>query len=175
MKWIRLFAMAVLLVGSRCPGQASAKDAAKTSITADPGFSIALTPPADPILLGSAIKLIVTVKNVSEKEIYWESESSDTAYRAFTVLLTKNGTEVETTPFCRKVRSTQRPGDPPEVEHGGSILSSVAPGASFAFTIDLKLIYQITEPGVYTLEVRRGANDNATVVRKTATLKIVGQ
>jgi hypothetical protein len=175
MQWIKLLALAmvVVLVGSCCFGQAPSKVATKTLVVADPGYSITLTPPADPVRVGSPINVIVTVKNISNKEIYWESEFSDTAYRAFTILLTKNGSEVETTAFHRKVRSKQRAGDPPEVEHGGSILSTVAPGKSFTFTIDLERLYQITEPGVYVLDISRLGNDHSTVVRAEMSLKVV--
>jgi hypothetical protein len=173
MRWTKSLAMVVLLFGSCCFGQTSPKAATKKSVPVDPGYSITVVPPADPIRLGSPINVTVTVKNISDKEIYWESEFPDTAYRAFAILLTKNSRKVETTFFHRKVMSTQRPGDPPEVEHGGSILSSVAPGKSSTFTIDLKRLYEITEPGLYTLDVSRIEEHNNTTVRsKTLTLKI---
>jgi hypothetical protein len=174
MGWTKASVVLVPLLGLCCFGQTSSNAAANRSTTVDPGYSIMVAPPADPIRLGSPINVTVTVKNISEREIYWRSEFSDTAYRAFSVLLMKNGSEVETTSFGRKVRGQQRPGDPPDVEGGGSILSSVAPGKSFSLTLDLKRLYEITEPGLYTLDVSRMEDGNAANVRaKTLTLKVV--
>jgi hypothetical protein len=174
MKRTKSLAMAVLFVGSCCFGQTLPSAASGHSKTVDPGYSITVAPPADPIRLGSPINVTVTVKNISDKEIYWESEFSDTAYQAFTTLLTKDGSAVETTFFGRKVRGKQRPGDPPEAQHGSSILSSVAPGKSFTLTLDLKRLYEITDPGLYILDVSRMRDDDVTIVRaKTLTLKIV--
>jgi hypothetical protein len=52
-------------------------------------------------------------------------------YTAFAVMLTKNGTEVETTVFDRKITSRQRPGDPQEVQAGSSISLPHPPGKMF--------------------------------------------
>jgi hypothetical protein len=46
-------------------------------------------------------------------------------------MLTKNGTEVETTVFDRKITSRQRPGDPQEVQAGSSISLPHPPGKMF--------------------------------------------
>jgi hypothetical protein len=44
----------------------------------------------------------------------------------------------------------------------------------FVMTIDLKRLYQITEPGDYTLEVSRDAEDDKTVVHSNSlALKIL--
>jgi hypothetical protein len=147
MKWINSFIIPALTVGSFCFGQTSTVADTKSSTEVSPGYSITVTPPAGPFRLGSPINLTVTARNISDNDVYWESEFPDTAYRAFTVLLTNDSGEVETTFLHRRVRSKQRLGDPPEVEHGGSILSSIAPGKSLKFTIDLTRLYQITKPG----------------------------
>ena len=173
MKWIGSFAMAAFLVGSCCFGQMPPSRVTKASTVVDSGYSITVAPPAGPIRLGSPINVTVTVTNAGGKEILWRSEFSDTAYQAFRFQLAQNGQEAEKTPFHRKVRGEQRPGDPPEVEHGSSITSSLAAGKSFTFTIDLKRLYHITEPGLYTLDVSRVEDDNVTIVRaQTLTLKV---
>ena len=44
----------------------------------------------------------------------------------------------------------------------------------FVITVDLKRLYQITEPGQYTLEISRVAEDDKTIVHSnTVTLNIV--
>ncbi|MGA2719345.1 MAG: hypothetical protein ABSF78_10325, partial [Candidatus Acidiferrales bacterium] len=140
----------------------------------EPEFSIAVTPPADPIRLGMPINISVTVKNVSGKEIYWRTERYDPAYRNFNFFLRKDGREVETTFFHRKITSRQRPNDPSEVAATSSIVGTVAPGESFSAPIDLTRLYELTEPGVYTLDVGRyDENTKTSVFSNTLTLTIV--
>jgi hypothetical protein len=174
MKCSRSFIWIIVLCGICCFAQTSPDAANQKSALSDPGFTLTVTLPANPIHLGSPINITVTVKNISNSEIYWSSDRPDTAYRAFGILLTKNGQEVETTFFHRKITARNRPGDPNEVEHGSSLLAPFPPGEKFVMTIDLKRLYEITEAGEYTLDVRRMANDNKTVVHSNAvTLKIV--
>jgi hypothetical protein len=174
MKWIRMFGMLFLFAASSCVAQ-TASDPSSQSSSSPPGFSITLSPPAGPITLGAPIEIAITVKNVSDKEIWWTAESGDTAYKAFHVLLTKGGHEPETTFLHRKIRGKPRPDDPIAVSSGtGSSLDSpVEPGESFKLTIDLKRLYQITEPGVYTLEVSRYDDlSKARIHSKRLTLEI---
>jgi hypothetical protein len=66
----------------------------------------------------------VKVTNVSGKEIYWQADrGSDTVYGALAILLTKNGSEVETTVFDRKITGRQPTSDPREVQPGSSIFT----------------------------------------------------
>jgi hypothetical protein len=117
----------------------------------------------------------VTVTNVSSEEIDWRSDrSSDTVYRAFTVMLTKNGSEVETTVFDRKITGRHRTSDPREVQPGSSISLPHPPGKMFVMTIDLTRLYEITAPGVYTLVLSRYDDYSKTTVRSnTVNLNIV--
>jgi hypothetical protein len=139
----------------------------------NPGYSITVASLSEPVRLGSTIDIVVNVK-VGPKEIYWRSEKGDTAYLAFRFLLTKDGREVETTVFHRKITNRLRVDDPPTPGYGGSIMARVAPGESFTFTIDLTKLYKVTEPGTYTLEVSRIEEDNKTIVRaKPVTFTLV--
>jgi hypothetical protein len=163
--WTKPFAMAVLLAGSCCLGQTSPRGTTEAVPTVEPGYSITVLPPADLIAVGSPIKITVVVKNIGAKEIPWRAEFLDTPYRAFHFLLSHDGHEVDTTPFHRRMRGEQRPDDPPLVESGSSVVSSVTPGKSFTYTIDLKRLYQIADPGRYSLDVSRVDDENKTVVR----------
>jgi type III secretory pathway component EscR len=120
------------------------------------------------------INLSATVTNVSGKGISWRAERSNTAYRTFNFFLKKDGQEVETTFFYRNITGRQRPNDPSEIEWGSSIVSLVAPGKSFTFAIDLTWLYEITESGVYTLDLGRyDENTKTSVFSNTLTLTIV--
>ncbi len=174
MKWSRWFVLAIVLIGICCFAQTPPDVVNQKAASSDPGFTIAVARPADPIHLGSPINITVTVKNITNSDIYWSSDRPDTVYRAFGILLTKNGREVETTFFHRKITGRNRPGDPNEVESGSSLLAPLPPGKMFVMTIDLNRLYEVKEAGEYTLDVRRVANDDKTVVHaNTVTLKIV--
>jgi len=120
------------------------------------------------------INISVTVTNVSGKEVYWTAEWPNTEYRAFDILVRKDGRKVGTTFFYRKITSTQRPDDPVGVWAGEAIVSPVVPGKSFTFKqIDLTRLYEITDPGVYTLDVSRyDENTKTSVFSDTLTLTI---
>ena len=167
MKQIIFFVLAI--VGCGCIAQAT-----QSSASPQPAFSIALSTPARSISASSPIEIRITAQNISGKDIPWEADFGDTAYKAFHFLLTKDGHEVETTFFHRKITGRNRPGDPLEVSGGSSFLGTLPAGKSLVETVDLKRLYQITEPGLYTLEVSRFDNRSATMIRsKLLTLKIV--
>jgi hypothetical protein len=155
---------------------------AQTSPTAEgenvPVFSLTVDPPAAPITLGSRIDITVTLKNISGKEIYlsWD-RGQDTVYRAFSVLLTHDSREVETTYFERLITGRMRPSDPdPTLEtlSRSSISLPSPPEKMFVMTIDVTRLYEITGPGPYTLTVSRFDEYSKTVVHaKPLTLNIV--
>lgn len=174
MKWINSFTMAIFLFGPCCFAQTPPNAVNDKSATLKPEFSIVVTPPAGPIKLGVPVNVSVTVTNVSGKEIYWMAESPDTAYRALNILLKKEGRKVETTAFHRKITGTQRRDDPADVELGNATVSPIPPGKSFTLSIDLTRLYEITEPGVYTLGLGRyDENTKTSVFSNTLTLNIV--
>jgi hypothetical protein len=141
-----------------------------------PAFSIKVAPPSAPIRLGQPATILVTVTNISDKAIYLDSTrtTSDVGmYRDFQYLLTRNGQEVETTFFNRKLTGRQRPDDPQEVWAGSTILLPHPPGKIWDMKIDLKRLYEITQPGEYTVSVSRFDDSSKTTVHSnTLTLKI---
>jgi hypothetical protein len=173
MKLTTAFAVVLLLAGLCCKGQ-SASDGA-ISAKSIPGYTIKISPPSDQIRLGSPINIKATVTNISGSDIYWDLDrSSDSVYKAFRILLMKDGHEVEMTFFHRKVTGRQRPDDPDEVETGSSIAIAHPPGLMFTVELDLRRLYKITKPGIYTLTLSRAEEDNKTVVHSnTVTLDIV--
>ena len=164
------------MLAQSCLGQTSPKTAGPSPQSSIPGFAIAVDGPTPPVHLDSPINIIdITVTNVSGKEIWWQWDRyKDATYKAFTFLLTKGGHEVETTFFHRKVNNRQRADDPQEVASGSLFPVTYPPGKMFTITIDLKRLYEIKEPGVYTLYVSRlDENSKTTVHSNTLSLKIV--
>jgi hypothetical protein len=140
-----------------------------------PEFSITVDPPAAPMRLGSPIAVVVTVTNISGREIYLATDKSpNAAYKDFSYLLERDGREVETTFFHRVMTGRQRADDPPQIWGGSSIALPHPPGKIYVMTIDLKRLYEITEAGSYTLKVSRfDENTKTSVHSNRVTLKIV--
>lgn len=142
------------------------------------GYSLTIAPPTDQIRLGTTINITITVKNTSDSDIYWRAELGNTAYHAFRFLLIKDGKEVESTRFHRMIRNEPRPDDQTEsaVGSGSSVVSALEPGKSFTLTIDLNKLYEIKQPGQYTITASRTeeTKDGKFVVKSNAvTLDIV--
>jgi hypothetical protein len=177
MKRIRSATCAVfaLVVGIACFAQAPQGSSSATPAT--PTFSIKISAPPDPIKLAGPIEISILVTNISNHDIPWETYHFGVGpgYRAFRVLLTKDGREVGTTLSNRQISGRLRPDDPPPPSLGGkTMLVLFAAGQSFTSKIDLTHLYEITEPGEYILVLSR--NDEATkstVYSNTLTLKIV--
>ena len=174
MNRIDLISTMVLLTASCCFAQHSPNRAGEQHSSTTPEFSITVTSPEESVKLTSAINFTVTVTNTTDHEIYWAHErSKDGPYTAFRFVLTKSGHEVETTFFHRVITGRQRPDDPLEVYSGSSILLPYKPGKMFAMTLDLKRLYEVKEPGLYTLDVSRfDEASKMTVSSKKITLKI---
>jgi len=146
---------------------------AESASLSKPAFSITIAP-SSPLDLSAPIEISVTVKNVSNTDMSWEAEYGNTAYKAFDVSLTRGNHSVGTTFFHRKIRGKQRADDPHETAGGSSVVSMVPPGKAFTETIDLRRLYDITEPGMYTVQVSRYDEASKMVVHSnTLTLKIV--
>ena len=173
----KLLAMVVLSCGSYCFAQPSPNSANGKQSSSAPVFSIEVAPPAEPIRFGSPINISVTVTNISGKEINWDLErTKDSVYKTFVVALRKDGREVETTFFHRKISGRQRHDDPPGMGTGSTILTPYPRGKMFEMKIDLTRLYQITEPGMYTLDLSRFDDYSKTTVRsKSITFKIMPQ
>lgn len=173
MRWPCIAGTLALLAGLSCFAQKGSEAPTQTGIP-PAGYSITVSAPPSPISLGSPIEITITVKNIAGRDIPWRAEVGATAYKAFRVSLAKGGHEPETTPFHRRLTGNQRPDDPLELGPSSSIVSSIAPGESFTQTMDIKRLYNITEPGLYTLQVSRYDEATKTTVRSnTVTLNIL--
>lgn len=166
MRWVRIFPALTLLIGSYSVAHPQSGNPTQQSSRPQPNYAISIAGPTGPIKLGSPIKVTVTVTNISQQEVYWNSElGKDSAYRSFLFLLSKNGHEVQTTYFHRRISGRQQKSDPDEVPgSGSSILLPHPPGKMFEIPIDLTRLYEITEPGTYTFRVCRHDRTSKTRV-----------
>ena len=169
--------LATLFVSLQCPfcfDQAAAigqKQAAQAQNKAC--FSIHVEEPLTSPEADAVINIPLTVANISGKDIYWSYAKTNTPYKAFHVVLKKDGHDVETTVFHRKMTGKQRPDDPQEIEGGDSIALPLAAGKSFTWTIDLSKLYIITEPGQYDMYLSRFDDCSKSEIRSnTLTINI---
>jgi hypothetical protein len=156
---------AIPLVALSCLAHSS-RAAAPDRHQLDPGFSIFVNASPTPYKLGEPVQITVAVTNITNHDIGWRSERiRESQYMACRYELEQNGHEVETTFFHRKITGKNRVGDPNEVYAGSSIVIPKPPGKMFEMEIDLKRLYEITEPGEYTLHVSRHDEVTKTTVQ----------
>ena len=157
--------------------QAAQRYGNESAEATNPGYTITLTEPIASFNLASPIKIPMTITNITDGEIFWpaiRSTDRDAWYSGFTFLLKKDGKEVETTYFHRKISGRQTPDDPPEVESKSTVLIPKPPGIMFIVTIDLKHLYKIKKPGTYTLEASHIGPDYKSIVHSnTVTINVV--
>jgi hypothetical protein len=104
MRWTRSLEMLFLFFGFCCFGQTPPNVAAEKSTPLDPVVSITVAQTSDANRLGLPIRVTVTETNISGEEIYLKSDrGKDSAYKDYVYALTKDGHEVETTFFHRKI------------------------------------------------------------------------
>ena len=163
---------AIPLVAVACLAQSSPTAAPENQ--PEPGFSIFVTTSTAPYKLGEPVQVTVTVTNYTSHDIFWSTERiKEPQYMACRYDLERNGHEVETTFFHRKITGRNRDGDPNKVYGGSSILLPHPPGKMFEMKIDLTRLYQITEPGEYTLHVSRyDEGTKATIRANVVTIRI---
>jgi hypothetical protein len=176
MKRRKVFAIFTMFFGMCCYAQTSQNTDGGKPISSEPVFSITVDPPPGPIHLGSPINVTITLTNVSGKEIYLAFDrGSNSGYKAFKILLTKDGREVETSLLNRRLTGRLRPDDPSD-DHllGSSILLPYPPGKMLVMMLDLTKLHEIKESGLYKLEVSRFDEYTKTIVRsKPLNLTIV--
>ena len=179
MRFADRLAVVLAISAISCFGQAQTSPAVSNQNSASntAGYTITLAQPSNPFHLDSSMQVTMTITNITDGDVFWRAirgTEKDSWYPGFHFELKKDGKEAETTFFHRKASGRQRPDDPAEVWSGSTILLPKPPGIMFVMTIDLKRLYQITEPGEYTFEVSRVAEDEKTVVHSNSvTLKVV--
>ena len=171
------FAAITLLLGLPCSGQANPNQALPAITSQAANYTITISPPSSPLSLQAPLLVEVYYTNTTTSTIYLKVMvcSICTAEQMF---LTKDGKEVEPTPFQRMSTARGLPSDfkdAPRVR-GHTVDSRFPPGVFWKYNLDLRKLYNISEPGRYTLSASRteDTRDGKIVVRSnTVTLDIV--
>jgi len=143
-----------------------------------PNYTITITPPSGPLSLKSPLLVEMYYTNTTTSDrIYMDVVICSTCVSE-RILLTKDGKEVDTTPWQRVVTGRGSPSDWKlyPSRSGNSRSFCPAPGAFWKVNLDLRAFYNITEPGQYGLTASRTqtTKDGRVVVKSnTVTLDIV--
>lgn len=171
------FAASILFAVLPCSGQPIGGKAKSAIESGKPNYTITITPPSGPLSLKSPLLVEIYYTNTTSSDIYMTALVCRTC-TGERILLTKDGKEVETTPFQRMSTGRGTPSDKqlfPSRDANTSTLR-YRPGAFWKFNLDLRKLYDITEPGQYTLTAKRTeeTGDGKVVVNSnTVTLEIV--
>ena len=155
--------MAALLAGTCSVAQVG--PSSSRPAPASPRFTIVIGPVENPCKAGGPLLVTFLVTNISDEKIAWRSErAGEIALKEYSYLLRRDGREAKTTVLNRRLTGRQRPDDPPEVEQSTSILLLHSQGVMFTIKVDLTRLYEINEPGEYTLDISRFDEDSNTAV-----------
>jgi hypothetical protein len=174
-----VFAALSLFFGLSCSGQANPNPVKPAIESQRPNYTITIVPPSGPLSLKSPLLIDVYYTNTTASDIYMNvfACSICTADR---ILLMKNGKEVETTPFQRLSTGRGSPSDFEKYRNrsraGNGFTERYHPGVFWKGNRDLRKLYNITEPGQYTVIASRTeeTKDGKVVVKSnTVTLNIV--
>lgn len=181
---MRSFVFAALMLSQvlPCSGQpigGKAKSAIDES--GKPNYTITITPPNGPLSLKSPLLIEIYYTNTTTSDIYMDAQICPIC-TVDRILLTKDGKEVETTPYQRVTTARGLPSDFEELRkkfghiHGSGHPTRYRSGVFWKTNLDLRIFYNITEPGKYTLSTSRTeeTNEGKVVVKSnTVTFDIV--
>ncbi len=160
MKRTKVFGALGLVVGFCCLAYASPGGASQPTGQSAPAFSIVLTGPASPVPVNGPIIVAVTIINITDKPLWW-----DPRYVDFRYLLERDGQKIERTFPNRRGPGKGRRNDPSANLKDETVVVSYPPGKMFKFTLDLKRLYKITEPGTYTFQINVSDSVPGTLVK----------
>jgi hypothetical protein len=166
-----------LFLGLSCSGQANPKPVLNSITAQKPNYTITITPPSGSLSLKSPLLIEMYYTNTTTSDIYMNVESCKICTPQH-IVLKKDGKEVETTPFQRMSTGRGSPSDLkdiPKVTLSGHV-QHFHPGVFWKFNLDLRTLYNITEPGQYTVSASRTENTTdgkVTVDSNVVTLNIV--
>jgi hypothetical protein len=172
-----IMAAIALCFGLSCSAQPCPGKAIPAVSGQKPNYTITFTPSSGPLSLKSPLVVDMYYTNIASSCIYMQVAICRTCVSEF-VILTKDGKEVETTPFHRVSTRRALPGDTKQYP-GQEIAFSTdryPPGVFWKVNLDLRKLYKITEPGRYTLTASRkdrSQDGEITVNSNTITFDIV--
>jgi len=173
--WNATLVVLTLFGGHPCLGQATAERVNPSVESSKPNYTITITPPSGPLSITSPLLVEMYYTNTTDSDIYMTVNICSTC-TGERVILTKNDNEIEATPFHRMStgRGTASDRKVYPNHHFNSRTLSFRPGVFWKFKLDLRKLYNITEPGEYTLMAYRTEyTSDGEVVIKSNTVNLV--
>lgn len=172
-----VFAVLILFLGLPCSGQPMGGKAKPAIESGKPNYTITIIAPSAPLSLTSPLLIEMYYTNTTSSAIYMKADICSTC-TGERMLLTKDGEEVETTPWQRMTTGRGRPSDAELFprSHGNTRVFRYPPGVFWKVDLDLRKFYKISEPGEYKLTAIRpeDTKEGKIVVKSnTITLDIV--
>lgn len=134
---------------------ADAQSVSKDNAT-QPAFSLNLSAASTQVRAGEALRLVVSLKNISSKEIIIAKENATSDEADYSVLaIDEQGKNASTTPYYRVLKGERQTEVPKFVIRRSTQMLTVQPGESLESGIELGRIYKIETPGVYKIWVER--------------------
>ena len=123
------------------------------SVCADkPLFSLTLATPTAPLKSGAELRLLVTVTNTSERTIGFirsPGEIPDEWFRYKVHIHNEAGQSAPASGHARELKNKQT------FDFQSSYARWLKPGESFADNVEITKLYDLSQPGMYTISVER--------------------
>jgi hypothetical protein len=119
-----------------------------------PAYIVTVAASPTVVKAGSDVKLTITIKNVSDLTIYHIVNSGKPGRNWQILVLDSQGNSANETSNGRKIHGN----DPSQHPWSGSVFSGrypIKPGETFQQTLDLTSEYDLTKPGIYSIQVLR--------------------
>jgi len=154
---VKLF-VAIILASGLLAAQSSAPIKER-----EPRFSIAINAPSNTVKPGSQITVNATLTNKAKDTIYLDASAPWMAELDFRVEVHDvQGNLAPLTDYGRLVLKNE--GEVPIVENNGS-LAVLHPGDTFKREIVVSKLYDLTQPGKYTIQAQRPDDANGTIAK----------
>jgi hypothetical protein len=168
MKSLLLPFVAILAFLMICPQHYAIASQAASSAGAQSPIAIALSTTSDHYKVDSSIPVVIAISNTGKVPVNLNISIGDEgAYRSLGLrfALTIGGQEVEKTAFHRAIRGEPRRGEPGVRLAGRSDVYTMTPERVDHLKIDIKKLFNITQPGMYLFSVVMPVNmDNKTEI-----------
>lgn len=172
-----IFAALLVFAGLYCLGQVGRPPVKHAIESRKPNYTITVTPPSGPLSMKSPLLIEMYYTNTTSSDIYMTADICSTC-AGQEILLTKDGKEVDATPLqrLRTGRGSSSDRELFPARSGNSRTDRYHPGVFWKLNLDLRKLYNITEPGQYVLSASRTeeTKDGKVVVKSnTVTLDLV--
>ncbi len=120
-----------------------------------PAVSLSLSAVPARVKVGESIRLYISLKNISTKEIFVGNDIGSAAPDYDVFVVDDQGAVPPTTPYYRFVKGGRLPSDPRFYSTYSRSTVLVQPGKALGSSIDLGKLYELDHAGLYKIWVER--------------------